>query len=681
MTDRTTPQATAHASTFRSFAELLQACRELFASRLGAALANTAAEVDATFQQRRKAAEDLGESLKLLEAQYQLRALARDLPRKFATAFEAAYLRRTEAQQDATATHTGEECLLPAFNLFATHEVEISDEVRAFCAPAEAGASAELAAWRPRLALLLGREQVDAAADPFGPAAVCEAVLASCADLAATLAHREEIVAALINSALGELPELLRNATALLASHGVATPTTALQGSAGRGDSIVVTDEGAGGAAALPAAHSSATLGAALAELQRGAPALRLGPRSFALVGVAGDPPNVLRHLLANGLGEVLEHADRIVVDVVAALFEHLFNSASIPAAMKNLIAELQLPVLRVALADHSFFADRSHPARRLLNLLSLAAATWDGEFGPDSALYRKAVELIDAIRRNPDQDREHFEAGRAALEIWLNEQERHADARAAALTERLEARERQHLARQEARAAVAATLADESLPASLREFVGETWVKVLAAAQLDGGSSGLRWRMAMATLEDLCWSVRPKHGSEERERLARLLSTLLGSLREGMDAVGSPAPLRDAFQAELVRLHAAAVKAGMNQPSPPPPAAEARQPAYRGDAEPEPDRSGEFEVDLLSRGEWVELREPAGSVRRVRLTWVSPARTLYLFANRQGQRAVALTREELIRRYASGEAVTAGEDDLLDHIVDQALDSHENKA
>ena len=29
----------------------------------------------------------------------------------------------------------------------------------------------------------------------------------------------------------------------------------------------------------------------------------------------------------------------------------------------------------------------------------------------------------------------------------------------------------------------------------------------------------------------------------------------------------------------------------------------------------------------------------------------------------------------------SDSEAVTAGEDDLLDHIVDQALDSHENKA
>jgi hypothetical protein len=79
--------------------------------------------------------------------------------------------------------------------------------------------------------------------------------------------------------------------------------------------------------------------------------------------------------------------------------------------------------------------------------------------------------------------------------------------------------------------------------------------------------------------------------------------------------------------------------------------------------------------VDSLVRGNWIELKDEAGDIRRVRLTWVSPARTMYLFANRQGQRALALTRSELIRRFEADEAQMADEELLLDRVVDDVLD------
>jgi hypothetical protein len=85
------------------------------------------------------------------------------------------------------------------------------------------------------------------------------------------------------------------------------------------------------------------------------------------------------------------------------------------------------------------------------------------------------------------------------------------------------------------------------------------------------------------------------------------------------------------------------------------------------------------LELEMLRRGDWIELKDESGEKRRFRLTWISPARTMYLFANRQGQRALALTRSELTRRFGCGEAITSNDEPLIDRIVDNVLDTYQS--
>ncbi|THF62910.1 DUF1631 domain-containing protein [Pseudothauera nasutitermitis] len=674
------PPAVPRTTPFKSFAELLAACRERYVRQLSATLEASAARIDAELGAQRKATSELAASLQWLEAQYQLRALARDLPARFASAFEAAYRRRTESSTLPDDGADEGECLLPAFQLFAPGSVEISPETQALSTPLEARCAAVLGRLRPRVALLLGREELDASADPFGPAAVCEALLDACSSLGGALENRARIVRMLATDLAAALPELLFQADALLidpSRDGEADPPLRPGGRPAPGTSA------AQGAPAAPprSDRRDAALPDALAEARLGAGALQYGGRSFALEHGPHAPANQIRALLGAGLGKVVAEADRIVLDVVATLFEHLFNSISLPPAIKSLIGRLQLPMLQLALNDHDFFAERDHPARRLLNLLALAGATWDGELTPDSSLYREASALIERIERERNASPALFAACHDALESWLSRQERDADERAATLTGRLEERERQQLARRAADQELAPLVTDASLPDSLRTFLDTAWPEILTRAWLDGGPDAPAWRHARALLQDLVWSVRPKHSAEERERLARLLDPLLRGLREALPPDSTQATARDAFLGELARLHAAAVRTGMAvAPVPQVPAAERRL-AYQGDAAPEPESDTSLELGLLARGDWLELRETDGAVRRVRLTWISPARTLYLFANRQGQRAVALTRDELARRFATGEATRADHNAVLDRIVDDALERHENRS
>jgi hypothetical protein len=90
-----------------------------------------------------------------------------------------------------------------------------------------------------------------------------------------------------------------------------------------------------------------------------------------------------------------LNQVDQDVIDVIGMLFDFILDDGNVPEAMKALLGRLQIPMLKVAVLDRSFFGNKQHPARRLLNALARAAMAWvdDGDRSPKS-LYGR----IDAV-------------------------------------------------------------------------------------------------------------------------------------------------------------------------------------------------------------------------------------------------------------------------------------------
>src|SRR5213075_738050 len=83
---------------------------------------------------------------------------------------------------------------------------------------------------------------------------------------------------------------------------------------------------------------------------------------------------NVVKGLKAGPHGGSLGSVDAMTIDIVAMLFDYIFDDRHIPASVKAVLGRLQIPVLKVALLDKAFFSSKAHPARRLLDRLSEAA-------------------------------------------------------------------------------------------------------------------------------------------------------------------------------------------------------------------------------------------------------------------------------------------------------------------
>lgn len=312
-----------------------------------------------------------------------------------------------------------------------------------------------------------------------------------------------------------------------------------------------------------------------LTQLQHGAAA----GAKLAAGMVALGHTNVLRDLKTSDLAPTLGSADAMTIDIVSMLFDFIFDDQRVPDTIKALLGRLQIPVLKAAMLDQAFFSKKSHPTRRLLNVLAEAANGWEDEIGHDSPLYLKIDAIVQRINAEFEDDMNIFSQALDEFEQFLQERENAADALVEISIDMIEAREREQIKEEDAQAiaedAVRARAMDIEVPETVRLFLCQEWIKPLRLAYIGGGTESHAWLTAIGLMDDLIWSVRPKLTRESRQYMVKTLPGLLRRLQEGMLSADITQAVRDQFMSQLVHCHAAAVKAGFQAAVEPQPAAE----------------------------------------------------------------------------------------------------------
>jgi hypothetical protein len=416
---------------------------------------------------------------------------------------------------------------------------------------------------------------------------------------------------------------------------------------------------------------------------------------------------------MAQSVGQL----DAITIDIVAMLFDFIFDDAKIPDPIKALIGRLQIPVLKVAMLDKSFFSSRTHPARRLLDGISHASIGWSREVEQDDPLYRKISHIVERVQTGFERDVGIFSDLLADLDAFLAEREAQADGVAERSAELIERRENDEIAWVIAGEAVSRRLSSEAPPA-VRQFLLDHWQQVLKELYLRHGEEHHAFLDAIATMDELIWSVAPKANSEERKKLVGSLSGLLRAMNTGLDLIGLPQGQRNFFFDSLVSLHSNAVRAGLQssvlsetidvskaggkdvaeQPIEPP-AAERYPVSPQGElfvtrisqddvqieeialigASPAAMANGDLyreRVAALKRGDWVEFRKGDGVAMRARLSWISPQRGVYLFTSPQSSCATSISPEALAHQFRNGMADIVADEPLFDRAVNGVLGS-----
>ena len=285
-------------------------------------------------------------------------------------------------------------------------------------------------------------------------------------------------------------------------------------------------------------------------------------PSDFATGGRGPMPPNLI-----NAHRDELRQAsrgslDHMVIDVIAGLFDQILSDPKVPPQMARQIARLQLPVLRAALGDSSFFSSRRHPVRRFINRIASLGAGFE-DFNDDSAqrFLAKVRALVQEVVEGDFDQIETYENKLQALEAFMAEQARSQTEEAGQTADLLSQKEDELRLRQ----LYALRLEDElkglAAPDFVREFISQVWSEVLiCAAEKDGADAPRTQRLHHAGRE-LFMSVQPKPTPAARKQFLSELPKLMQVLTEGMNLIQWPEAQRRGFFGQLMPAHADALK------------------------------------------------------------------------------------------------------------------------
>lgn len=647
--------------------------------------------------------EELGPTL--VEETRALANASQDIARRNAclrlqTALQSDWIKLTPVFRDALARrgepvkpderHRQDAQDLASLRILSDDEMAVQLAMREIVDRVDAACSEETNALERRISLLVMRNVLPYGYSPLRVASVCACLETACAAVFPETEQRTLLVHLIGGHLASELPQLYRaiNETLIDAdilprlkrSYSDAAPANAGAAAADAARMVSTLERlakarmPAGGAAAAPGGDAGGR------EFLNSLHTLQKAPAPVS----AGAPTNVVRLARDSAAARKVAPVEAVALDIVSALFDLIFSDENVSDSIKALVGRLQMPVLKLAMLNQQFFADRNHPARRFLNSISAIAIRWGKYVDASDPFYRKLSELVERIQNTYDSDAGVFDAAIAELGDFIAERDVIETEASRVLAEAVRSREEEIRSQREAQALAQKTadqylapLLKATVPKAIEHFLRSYWRDVLQSRIFAFGTDDAPAVEALQIASKLIWSVAPKKEAADRQKQAVALPAILKGLNAGLDEIGITAEERHAFMDTLVELCLAALRADTRaerkadtkmdtkppviRPGPTLQVSHATESGVRvqdislpaGEdqgGENTPDRASLRRVRQLVRGDWVDFIT-AGQSRRERLTWINPSRTLILFSNHATECAISITPEALALR------------------------------
>jgi Protein of unknown function (DUF1631) len=371
---------------------------------------------------------------------------------------------------------------------------------------------------------------------------------------------------------------------------------------------------------------------------------------------------------------DTLTPADVVIADLVAALFDRLFVDPRLSDSTKAQVGRLQLPVFKAVMQDRTFFTERAHPIRGLIDVVAELGASDESIRVESRSPAEWIAAMVAELLARHGEDAQAFVSAHRKLGDVL---ERHRAAAIEADEQVLAIRHEEHrlAAVRDASLEIAHRLAAGQYPEEGASFLYRCWRDVLVFDFLEGGDKSPNWSADLEVLDDVLWILIPRTSNEDRARLVSLLPSLLFRLKMGFARAGMPAEAAAQNVEELKQLLDEVMRAPMA--------------AAHGSLRRRPESAPVFKDDYtatlhvssaslaeegLARGTWIEFTEPDGTRRRCRLTWMSPVQGTCLFKDLERNRSFAISLDEVREKRRAGLAVPVDGPGVAQSSIEGAL-------
>jgi hypothetical protein len=258
---------------------------------------------------------------------------------------------------------------------------------------------------------------------------------------------------------------------------------------------------------------------------------------------------------------------ERAVIEIVALLFQSILMDERLPAMVRVWFARLQMPVLRVAVAEPDFFATLDHPARALIDRMGACVMGFAGgaDGAPDEAqdhLQKEIKRVVQTIEAYPDTGRRVFQTVLVEFEAFLERYFREgneASRKGVSLAEQVEQREAYAI---QYTIELRKMLATVPVHEGVRDFLFKVWADVLANSAVHTSPASDDTKALKLLAGELIWSASAKTSRDERNQVLQRLPPLLKALREGMTRTGMSGPQQEVHLKALSQVFSAAFSA-----------------------------------------------------------------------------------------------------------------------
>ncbi len=460
----------------------------------------------------------------------------------------------------------------------------------------------------------------------------------------------------------------------------------------------------------------------ALSNLQHDPGAMPVGQTVDLRAALASRLPVVIGGRVdANAVGAVNDD----VIDIVSMMFDFILGDANLPDDVKAQLGRLQIPMLKVALVDKTFFSNRNHSARLLLNEMAYAGIGWDPERRGKDGLQGRIEAIVQRVLNEFEDDTRLFTELLEEFRGYCEEERRRSAIIEKRTKEVEEGKARSESAKQVVDKVLAQVVGGRSLPPVADKLLNDVWAKVLFLEHLRAGADSEPFRHAAQVADVLVKSVTVRTPTE-RAQLPSMIPGLIRQLRAGFDSISYGSLESSALLQDLEALHFQLMRAPV-VPSVPddsgldneverstgrpsnsdtdlladmlpdtsaedaallasinvePVVASINAPAnadsmfdeivLESQPELEPEVDGYLDqVDALQVGSWIELRDPDRNTR-CKLAARIPTVGKLIFVNRSGVKVAEFTRPGL------AVALRRGDVKLLDDaaLFDRALEA-----